>query len=335
MDHRGQLGERPNWREELIIERVFPQATRGTSPFEKEDPDTKKQSAVTRSLPLTESLTPRMMDGFLREERHPSMQFASKPLQYQEATTGTPHGQPIDWKIEGEELEASQGPPRRADSSSTSRNDYGPLAQRFPLLGNTEVFAVGDILQRVQFLAREAEKIWDYWRTIQGKNARRARGQNMTQVREEMLVQYPGKYNEWRRKRILSEVLLVALNVHNAKEAAPKYHRDAMYAALMQWESEFSRQNLDPSHTPAPHVLLVISAASTDDLSEVVAGIDDYFICSEPACVWVGLNSEWAKSKRFYKRMCPMCEVKCSGWTSHGNRIPAQKIWASNKPDIR
>ncbi len=74
-----------------------------------------------------------------------------------------------------------------------------------------------------------------------------------------------------------------------------------MDAALMQWESEFSMQESDPSCTLAPDVSAVISAASSDELSEVDKGIDCYFCCRKPGCMWAGLKSEWAQNNRYYQ----------------------------------
>jgi hypothetical protein len=282
------------------------------------------------------------MDALIRTERHSSMKFQLLPSQWQKTITGTPHGQEMDYswnesdfRKEGwnrDELPRGHSDEQVPGTASTS--PIIPLAIKFLILGNKSVFATGDVVDRILFVAKEAEKTWNYRRKVMGTLVVRSRGQNFKQCIEDIKKQYPGMDNTSIRRKIFTDCLLVAFKIHSNIAQAPQEQKQAMDKALLEWESDFVRQQQDPSWTPEPYKSRTLEPAQLDELSAVLKDVDYYFICRKEDCLWVGLNSEWPKHRKKYKFMCPMCGVKYDGWVERKDRIPAQKIWVVQDVDV-
>ena len=66
-----------------------------------------------------------------------------------------------------------------------------------------------------------------------------------------------------------------------------------------------------------------------DNLSEIMNGVDDYYMCRRKVCCFVGPNAHWIKSAGGGKFRCPDCGEKCQTWVKlQGSEafLPFQKI---------
>ncbi len=59
-------------------------------------------------------------------------------------------------------------------------------------------------------------------------------------------------------------------------------------------------------------------------MSEIVTGLDEYYICRKKDCLFVGLNTDWIENGGQYR--CPSCTTRYQPWVQGQGLIPAQKM---------
>ena len=113
-----------------------------------------------------------------------------------------------------------------------------------------------------------------------------------------------------------------------------KVLRQAMDQAVL----EAHRAALDPQQYRDKVLSLKIfnEEQAAEYVSQIVEGVDDFFICRKIPCRHIGPNRSWIKRANHARWRCPRCTMEYWPWESKPNLVPAQKafVFSDMNPNI-
>ena len=112
----------------------------------------------------------------------------------------------------------------------------------------------------------------------------------------------------------------------------PLVDQQRMREAMERWFADKEQAHLDPTHVPdmSPAGLILPDDVS-QHLSEIMRGVDEYFLCRSKTCGWFGLNTDWITNGSHFR--CPNCTLLYRLWVSRPSLIPAQKDYVVQPPE--
>ena len=136
---------------------------------------------------------------------------------------------------------------------------------------------------------------------------------------------------QW-RKKVGEAARLFAVKVALAFARADENQKRMMQEASSRFSANLKKAADDPDLMPKLTALFIEHAA--DNLSEIVKGVDDYYLCRRKGCNFVGPNTHWIISGSKGQYRCPDCGERYHPWAKiegSDTFIPAQKIMIFDK----
>ena len=104
---------------------------------------------------------------------------------------------------------------------------------------------------------------------------------------------------------------------------------DLFVKTFNNWADEFLLLTEDPNYRQP---LLSIAIIDGDLCSRIHKQLDEFWICRNKECRWVGIRQQRIKNKNYSKFACPMCGRKNCIWRQHANLDGSNMVWI-NHPD--
>ena len=101
--------------------------------------------------------------------------------------------------------------------------------------------------------------------------------------------------------------------------------------ALDEWDEEWEKKTADPEYIPELDSKFKIQDFEAQFLSELVPGTDEFFLCRQRSCLYVGLNTDWVTNKRRSQYSCPMCGEQHRPWREQPGYVKSNKVFLVEK----
>ena len=191
-------------------------------------------------------------------------------------------------------------------------------------------------------------RLRQFWKSCrrQWHERQRAKSQDLSTVRtksfkghmEDFNELHPGASFEEKRHWALRTIFQTACMIADRfmKDTPEVQMRRA--EALQTWEDQIEEQlkyatvAADPELCHDAPPLRAIPQGNNlcdelvQNLSEITAGVDEFFICRYVTCLLICLNTDWPRNNGF-QYCCPACGNLYSPWKDSAARIKAQKVW--------
>ena len=128
----------------------------------------------------------------------------------------------------------------------------------------------------------------------------------------------------------MSVASLVALQFIKASRAK----KDTHFRAMLKWDDDMRQKSEDPTFVP-PLAEVFVSDFEAQFMSEIVTGLDEYFMCRQKHCMFVCRNTDWIhnaahnppqKGDPVHYR-CPKCGQQYRPWMQKPNYCKANKVY--------
>ena len=140
----------------------------------------------------------------------------------------------------------------------------------------------------------ECKRTWQDRQYEQKENLiRRARRQGWDAAKRDIDSRHPGETRRAVRNRLKEFTALWVIHIASAYSKMPKEKKETCKSALQEWVQEHERKARDPEYVPKLKETNV-SSMEHQFLSEIVTGIDAFFVCRQKTCLWIGRNVDWA-----------------------------------------
>ena len=96
--------------------------------------------------------------------------------------------------------------------------------------------------------------------------------------------------------------------------------------ALDEWEQDWEKKAKDPEYIPDLDPQFKIQDSEAQFLSEIVPGLDDFFLCRHRTCMFVGRNTDWVPNMMDSQYACPMCGEQFRPWKEQPGYVKSNKV---------
>ena len=96
--------------------------------------------------------------------------------------------------------------------------------------------------------------------------------------------------------------------------------------AFDEWTRSWAQRAEDPSWIPPMPQEAQVTSMCLDYFSALNAGVDEYFVCRRPECLFLGRNTDWIEKTTRGAFRCPMCAQRYHPWRQQPGYIPYQKV---------
>ena len=101
--------------------------------------------------------------------------------------------------------------------------------------------------------------------------------------------------------------------------------KEAALAAFRKWSMDLKKQADNPEYVGTMEVELWSDHKLAEYTSELMQGVDDYYLCRKKDCALVLPNTHWIECEGHAWYRCPACSTQYRPWVQQPSLMQAQK----------
>ncbi len=189
-----------------------------------------------------------------------------------------------------------------------------------------------------QLQRRTPEYQWKAWKKVVASTwlkrsvstaehyEKRARVQGWDGLIAELEERQPGEARKAYRRRLLSRVCTIGTALVAGLQEMTKDQQDRLHTAMEEWQEDCRKKAENDEFVP------ILSSIHLSDfeaqfLSELVPGLDEYFLCRQRSCLAVTHNNTWIHNSPNGQYLCPSCAQQYRPWKEQPGYCKANKVF--------
>ena len=175
---------------------------------------------------------------------------------------------------------------------------------------------------------RMCKRMWLMRQVEAQGHLKRIRNTTYESAREDIEARHPGESRREFRKRIIQETAALAAALATGIARMAEKERGKATQALANWVTEWQKKAEDGTYVPKLEVTLLQDQV-LQFASEVVPGVDEYYVCRQRECRILCRNTDWihnlAAGGGHY--LCISCGEQYRPWKTQPGYVKANKCW--------
>ncbi len=154
----------------------------------------------------------------------------------------------------------------------------------------------------------------------------RARVRDWGQAIEDAGRRHKGESKKAYRRRLIQRVCALSTALKGGMEDLTERQQEDMTKAMVEWQEDCRKKAENNEFIP------VLSSIHLSDfeaqfLSELVPGMDEYFVCRQRTCLTVTHNTSWIHNSPNGQYLCPSCAQQYRPWKMQPGYCKANKVF--------